>query len=54
MQQSLKARVAICFTDLPSTIKIKLTGDGTRIARGFNVVNFAFNILVEGGRAMSS
>ena len=26
---------------------------GTRIARGFNVVNFAFTILVEGGRATS-
>ena len=59
VQQSLKARIMICLTslseitDLPSTIKIKLTGDGTRIARGFNVVNFAFTILVEGGRATS-
>ena len=36
VQQSLKARIMICLTslseitDLPSTIKIKLTGDGTR------------------------
>ena len=59
VQQSLKTRVTICLTslseitDLPSTIKIKLTGDGTRIARGFNVVNFAFTILEKGGRASS-
>lgn len=31
-----------------STIRIKLTGDGTRIARGFSIVNFAFTILEEG------
>jgi len=30
-----------------------LTGDGTRIARGLNVVNFAFTILDEGTRACS-
>ena len=63
VQQSL--RVCIAFhikslsektkknTDLPSTIKVKLTGDGTRIARGLNVVNFAFTILEEGAKAQS-
>ena len=31
--------------DLPNTIRIKLMGDGTRIARGLNVVNVAFATL---------
>lgn len=57
-QQSLRARIIVRLislientkenTDLSSTIRIKLTGDGTRIAKGFNVVNFAFTILEEG------
>ena len=33
--------------ELPTTIRVKLTGDGTQIARGFTVVNFAFTILEE-------
>ncbi len=37
----------------PSTIKVKLTGDGTRIARGLSVVNIAFTILEEGQQACS-
>ena len=63
MQQSLRARITSCLTrlvekaskdttDFPSTIRVKLTGDGTRIARGFSIVNFAFTILEE-GRAQS-
>ena len=63
VQQSL--RVCIAFhikslsektkknSDLPSTIKVKLTADGTRIARELNVVNFAFTILEEGAKAQS-
>ena len=39
--------------DIPSTVKIKLTGDGTRIGRGFNIVNIAFTVLEEGARAHS-
>ena len=39
--------------DLPNKIRIKLTGDGTRIARGLNVVNVAFTILEEGTKARS-
>ena len=39
---------------LPSPIKVKLTGDGTQIARGFSVVNFAFTILEEGQNACSA
>ena len=54
VQQSLKKRIVRCLTSLtqksgsdviPTTIRIKLTGDGTRIGRGFNVVNFAFTII---------
>ena len=43
IQQSLRARITVCLTslientkeitDLPSTIRIKLTGDGTRILK---------------------
>ena len=64
MQQSLRARVTVCLMrliekaaqdgrDIPSTVKIKLTGDGTRIGRGFNIVNIAFTVLEEGARAHS-
>ena len=38
---------------VPTTIRIKLTGDGTRIARGLNIINFAFTILEEGSKAYS-
>ena len=34
--------------DFPTTIRVKPTGDGTRIAQGYNIVNFAFTILEEG------
>ena len=40
-------------TELPDTICVKLTGDGTLIARGLTVVNVAFTILDEGQRACS-
>ena len=33
--------------ELPTTICVKLNGDGTQIARRFTVVNFAFTILEE-------
>lgn len=39
--------------DIPSTIKIKLTGDGTTIGRAFNVINIAFTIIDEGRKAQS-
>ena len=61
VQQSLRVHIAYHIksllektkenTDLPSTIRVKLTGDGTRIARGLNIVNFAFTI--EGAKAQS-
>ena len=38
---------------LPNAIHIKLTGDGTQISRGLNIVNFAFTILEEEEQAMS-
>ena len=63
VQQSLRVRIAYRIksllektkenADLPNTIRIKLTGDGTRIARGLNVVNVAFTILEEGTKARS-
>ena len=36
-----------------STIKIKLTGDGTKIARGLSVVNVAFTIIEDDAKAHS-
>ena len=64
VQTSFRARVLHhlqCFIQMntekgiatPSTIRIKLTGDGTRIARGLDVVNIAFTIINEGSRAQS-
>ena len=64
VQQSLRVHIAYRIksplektkentTDLPHTIRVKLTGDGTSIARGLNVVNFAFTILEEGTKAQS-
>jgi len=35
-------------TQIPHTIHVKFTGDGTQIAKEFHVVNFAFTILEEG------
>ena len=37
----------------PSTIRIKLTGDGTQIGRGIKVVNIAFTVIDEGEKANS-
>lgn len=65
VQQSIKARVTVRLThliekaakdgkDVPNTIRVKLTGDGTKIARGFSVVNIAFTMLEEGSRAHSA
>ena len=64
VQQSVKARILQRLTILvsknvkegintPSTIRIKLTGDGTQIGRGLNVVNIAFTIIDEGEKAQS-
>lgn len=64
VQQSVKARIFQRLTvlvnknikegiDTPSTIRIKLTGDGTQIGRGLNVVNIAFTIIDEGKKARS-
>ena len=64
VQQSIKARIVQRLTQfihkgnkegmaVPTTIRIKLTGDGTRIARGLNIVNIAFTILEEGSKAYS-
>ena len=58
VQQSLKARLTPRLTrivqnateNMPSYFRIKLTGDGTQIGRGFNVVNVAFTILEEGNK----
>ena len=53
VQQSLidrvKARVGNLITKSPDIqkIHIKLTGDGTQIARGLTIVNIAFTILEE-------
>ena len=65
VQQSLRAHITDRLTylvqkaakdgnDIPNTIQIKLTGDGTRIARGFSVVNITFTILEEGAIAHSA
>ena len=64
VQQSIRARIVQRLTQfvrkgnkegmaIPTTIRIKLTGDGTRIARGLNIVNVAFTILEEGSNAFS-
>ena len=64
MQQSIKTRIIQRLTRyvqkatkegvfVPTTIRIKITGDGTRIARGLNIINFAFTILEEGSKAYS-
>jgi hypothetical protein len=58
-QQSVRARIMVEKapnpSDVPSTIRIKLTGDGTQIARGLSVVNIGFTVLEEGkNRACSA
>ena len=64
IQQSLKARITIHIThliqrakelgkEIPTCFRIKLMGDGTKIARGLSVVNVAFTILEEENLALS-
>ena len=59
VQQSLVARVEarlrhliIKMSDIHK-IRIKLTGDGTQIARGLTIINVAFTVLEEGNEATS-
>ena len=63
VQQSLKEQLMLCITNIinnkqgknvPSCFRVKLTGDGTQIGRGFTVVNVAFTILEEGEKAHSA
>lgn len=65
VQQSLKERLSLRLTELirkfeadakpvPTTFRVKLTGDGTQIARGLTVVNIAFTILEEGSWSRSA
>ena len=64
VQQSLKARIIQRLTNfvqrasiegisIPEKIRIKITGDGTQIARGLNIVNIAFTIIEERHKACS-
>ena len=59
VQQSLaacvEARVRNVIMKTPDIqkIRVKLTGDGTQIARGLTIVNVAFTILEEGDQASS-
>jgi len=64
VQQSIKIRLVPRLTKfaciakqegmcVPTTFKIKLMGDVTRIARGYNIINVAFTILNEGKKAYS-
>ena len=64
VQQSIKERIehrikyliqqnSLVGKPAPSTIRIKLTGDGTQIGRGLKVVNIAFTVIDEGERANS-
>ena len=65
VQQSLRERILkslTCFihknteecSNIPNTIRIILTADGTKIATGLNVVNIAFTIIDEGRKAQSA
>ena len=64
VQQSIKLRIIQRLTHFvkqastealstPETFRIKITGDGTQIARGLNIVNIAFTILEEKCKACS-
>ena len=57
VQQSLKVCLLRRLRQLKlcpgETIQIKLTGDGTHIAKHLHVVNFAFTLLNEGSLALS-
>lgn len=59
IQQSLRSRLtvrlqALQMLDQGQKIKIKLSGDGTTIARHLKVVNFTFTVLNEGTVARSA
>jgi len=64
VQQSLRERIMVRLTHLVekahkedeilNTIRVKLTGDGTQIARGLSVVNVGLTVLEEGQRACSA
>ncbi len=59
VQQSLRSRLTVRLRSLQAmdpgqTLKIKLSGDGTAIARHLNVVNFTFTLLNEGLVARSA
>ena len=63
VQQSLREQLKIRISELikhlpkdkiPGTIQVKLTGDGTQIARGLSVVNIKFTVLEEGMKAACS
>ena len=57
VQQSFKARLTCRLQQLKltagETVQVKLTGDGTYIARSIHVLNFAFTLLNEGSLAQS-
>jgi len=63
VQQSLKSRLHLCLKsivdntepeNMPSCFRIKLTGDGMQIGRGYSVINIAFTISEEGTKACSA
>ena len=57
VQQSFKTRLLYRLQQLKlnsgETIQVKLTGDGTNIAKHLHVVNFAFTLINEGSLALS-
>ena len=61
VQQSLESRLKECVSHLlqegkmksGNTLQVKLSGDGTKVCRKLNVINFIFTLLNEGEIAMS-
>ena len=61
VQQSLESHLKECISHWlwegkvksGDTLQVKLSGDGTKVCRKFNVINFAFTLLNEGAVAMS-
>ena len=56
VQQSLRSRLIVKLQNLPATdenqtVRVKLSRDGTGIAKHINVVNFTFTLLNEGAVA---
>ena len=51
----MEARLRYLIIKMPDIhkIRIKLTGDGTQIARGLMIINVAFTVLEEGNQATS-